>query len=298
MKYREEELRVQPQNNSHQIMTPESRYGLATDREFKIDPLCSPHVPRTVTPTHTVRTGYVISYPASKITHHGYVRLTPENPKPRYFPVVHLWLGKLTPGSLTLESPATLAPSHRISSPPSASSSENPSSSRLSSPFMAKLSLSERSFTQSRTPTRTRPSSPSDNQPVHVDDVFSIVPAPTPSVGMTMSTPPVSPLVPPPSSASGEIEKMRLATLEEKMAAFREAESRRPDYLKRGKRARTPDGEVQDGRVRGMGVMHGVGIMETPNKGRRLKLFQETSEESFEESLMAGGYGRYVSSDI
>lgn len=38
-----------------------------------------------------------------------------------------------------------------------------------------------------------------------------------------------------------------------------------------------------------------VGITDSPAKGRRLKLFQETSEESFEESLMAGGYGRYVS---
>lgn len=82
------------------------------------------------------------------------------------------------------------------------------------------------------------------------------------------------------------------------MAAFQEAESRRPEYLKRTKRARTPDVEVQDGRDRGVGIMQGVGIMETPNKGRRLKLFQETSEESFEESLMAGGYGRYVSRDI
>lgn len=38
-----------------------------------------------------------------------------------------------------------------------------------------------------------------------------------------------------------------------------------------------------------------IGITESPMKGRRIKLFQETSEESFEESLMAGGYGRYVS---
>jgi hypothetical protein len=80
--------------------------------------------------------------------------------------------------------------------------------------------------------------------------------------------------------------------LGEKMAALQEAESRRPDYMKRSKRARTPDVEMQDMRDR---TMQGVGIMETPNKGRRLKLFQETSEESFEESLMAGGYGRYVS---
>jgi len=41
----------------------------------------------------------------------------------------------------------------------------------------------------------------------------------------------------------------------------------------------------------------GLGIAETPIKGRRIELwgFQETSEESFEERLMAGGYGGYGS---
>ena len=41
----------------------------------------------------------------------------------------------------------------------------------------------------------------------------------------------------------------------------------------------------------------GLGITETPIKGRRIELwgFQETSEESFEERLMAGGYGGYGS---
>jgi hypothetical protein len=39
------------------------------------------------------------------------------------------------------------------------------------------------------------------------------------------------------------------------------------------------------------------GIAETPIKGRRMELwgFQETSKESFEERLMAGGYGGYGS---
>ena len=43
--------------------------------------------------------------------------------------------------------------------------------------------------------------------------------------------------------------------------------------------------------------MPGLGIAETPVKGRRIELwgFQETSEESFEERLMAGGYGGYGS---
>lgn len=36
-----------------------------------------------------------------------------------------------------------------------------------------------------------------------------------------------------------------------------------------------------------------TGITESPTKGRRITLFQETSEESFEQSLLAGGYARY-----
>ena len=81
--------------------------------------------------------------------------------------------------------------------------------------------------------------------------------------------------------------------LEQKIALSKESESRRPDYLKRTKRkysdpkrlASLGNNEIEDS----------VGITMSPVKGRRLELFQETSEESFEESLMAGGYGRYVS---
>ncbi|RXW14590.1 hypothetical protein EST38_g11265 [Candolleomyces aberdarensis] len=86
----------------------------------------------------------------------------------------------------------------------------------------------------------------------------------------------------------GEMERIRQAERENVLAFTREAEARRPDYLKRTKHdsnAMDEDGERP------------VGIMETPVKGRRLKLFQETSEESFEESLMAGGYGRYRTAD-
>ncbi|KAF6765895.1 hypothetical protein DFP72DRAFT_864996 [Ephemerocybe angulata] len=88
--------------------------------------------------------------------------------------------------------------------------------------------------------------------------------------------------------AGGEMERIRQAAREEQLSHQREAEARRPDYLKRMK----PDasnGTAEDERA--------VGIMETPARGRRLKLFQETSEESFEESLMAGGYGRYRTAD-
>ena len=90
--------------------------------------------------------------------------------------------------------------------------------------------------------------------------------------------------------------------MQSKIAHFQEAESRRPEYLKRAKRSRLEsDHLVNEGRVSEENEENEpehagpVGITATPNRGRRLKLFQETSEESFEESLMAGGYGRYVS---
>ena len=80
----------------------------------------------------------------------------------------------------------------------------------------------------------------------------------------------------------GEMERIRHAAREDHLAQVKEAEARRPEYLQRS--TAPSDGDKP------------VGITETPMRGRRLKLFQETSEESFEESLMAGGYGRYVSS--
>jgi hypothetical protein len=118
------------------------------------------------------------------------------------------------------------------------------------------------------------------------DGVFAADPAHT--------SPPLSPpFVAGPSSSGGEMERLRLQMLEEKAAMLHEAENRRPDYLKREKRPR-PDSD--SAAILGEVDMEDrIGIAMSPMKGRRLKLFQETSEESFEESLMAGGYGRYVS---
>lgn len=149
-------------------------------------------------------------------------------------------------------------------------------------------------------------SAPASPIPMDVDDVFSspayvrsrlvrhqhqgmmdvsASPVPSPPQASTSAT----------IAAGGEIERIRQALIEDRLAKIREAESRRPEYLKRSKRPLSDvdssiftDDKEQD---RGFAV----GITESPNKGRRLKLFQETSEESFEESLMAGGYGRYVS---
>lgn len=95
----------------------------------------------------------------------------------------------------------------------------------------------------------------------------------------------------------GEMERIRQSVLAERMAQSREAERRRPEYLKRTKRtlSEADPGYLEDeDSLPDNDRALAVGIMESPHKGRRLKLFQETSEESFEESLMAGGYGRYV----
>ncbi|KAJ7604756.1 hypothetical protein B0H17DRAFT_1231231 [Mycena rosella] len=81
--------------------------------------------------------------------------------------------------------------------------------------------------------------------------------------------------------------------MQNQLEQYQEAEARRPDYLKRAKRplsASGPPPPAEDDASR----RPGVGIMDSPHKGRRITLFQETSDESFEESLMAGGYGRYV----
>ena len=96
--------------------------------------------------------------------------------------------------------------------------------------------------------------------------------------------------------AGGEMERLRQVMLENRLAQIKEAEHRRPDYLKREKRAvHNPDFEVTEKPSQCENDRSGmIGIVDSPNKGRRLTLFQETSEESFEESLMAGGYGRYV----
>jgi hypothetical protein len=99
--------------------------------------------------------------------------------------------------------------------------------------------------------------------------------------------------------SGGEMERIRLQMREDGMAHFQETESRRPEYLKRTKRSLLDSDPTVDPILdleERESVLPGVGITVSPMKGRRLKLFQETSEESFEESLMAGGYERYVSS--
>ncbi|KIY45691.1 hypothetical protein FISHEDRAFT_76241 [Fistulina hepatica ATCC 64428] len=124
--------------------------------------------------------------------------------------------------------------------------------------------------------------------PIFVNDVFSST---QPAQATSFSPPPPS-LQPPPelqpaaelTSSGGELARIR----EAHFAEIQDSEARRPDYLKRDIDASSLPRVIGNS-------FGGVGIMDSPNKGRRIKLFQETSEESFEESLMAGGYGRYVS---
>lgn len=156
--------------------------------------------------------------------------------------------------------------------------------SALSSPFMAKLSLGS---AKSKSPQAYSPPPQGHNNPVQIDDVFSAETAtPTPTLRSGIIDRP----------SGGEIERIHLQALEAGIAHFQDTEHRRPEFFKRTKRSPTDqradtalDLEEQES------ALPGVGITASPMKGRRLKLFQETSEESFEESLMAGGYERYVS---
>lgn len=100
----------------------------------------------------------------------------------------------------------------------------------------------------------------------------------------------------------GEAVRIRAQLIEKHVASTHAAESRRPDYFKRMRRV-APSSSAGDDRASDLGGQDGsllwsssnLGVIESPVKGKRIALFQETSEESFEESLMAGGYGRYVS---
>lgn len=171
---------------------------------------------------------------------------------------------------------------------------------------MAKLSIADRNA-KARTSIRSVQSHTPETHQIPVDDQPSSA-LPFNSTRLTEShslstpPPPTSPSISPDSPVSvpavgGEMERIRQAILHDQLVHYQEAESRRPDYLRRTKRTLTeadPAAALLADENRERERSAAVGIMESPVKGRRLKLFQETSEESFEESLMAGGYGRYV----
>ncbi|OAX42582.1 hypothetical protein K503DRAFT_853889 [Rhizopogon vinicolor AM-OR11-026] len=126
-------------------------------------------------------------------------------------------------------------------------------------------------------PNRKRPASPGSSSDFLL-----------PSSSVRLQSPPPRELS---EGVGGEMARIRAQLLENQMTLTQEAEARRPDYLKRAKRLESPPTLDIDGKE-GQRVAT-VGVTESPMKGRRLMLFQETSDESFEESLMAGGYDRY-----
>lgn len=163
-----------------------------------------------------------------------------------------------------------LAPAAIISSPRSAHSGETAGQSQLSSPFMEKLSIASRSQRSVSPPAFS----------LDPDDVFTA----RPMRGESSAR-----------AESERLQALRMEYLRGEATQDSEAvlEARRPPYLKRMERASSSD-ILQLGEQ--SGAPHaGLGIADSPNKGRRIQLFQETSEESFEESLMAGGYPKYGS---
>ncbi|KAJ7058826.1 hypothetical protein C8F01DRAFT_1147338 [Mycena amicta] len=206
---------------------------------------------------------------------------------PHFNPYSHYLTPKASSSNVPLSSPSTVV-RPRMGTPPPSSPSPN-----LSSPFADKLTMSSRSSYFPSRPTSTQ-------IPVHVDDIFSsssssssVPPAKSNTPSVQTSTPPVSPTPPP---AGGEMERIRQTMLQNQKAQYQEAEARRPEYLKRGKRPLSETGPSTSADEENS-RRPGVGIMDSPHKGRRIALFQETSDESFEESLMAGGYGRYRTAD-
>ncbi|KLO06313.1 hypothetical protein SCHPADRAFT_693309 [Schizopora paradoxa] len=163
--------------------------------------------------------------------------------------------------------------------------------SNLSSPFVEKLPLAEdpRTSTVSDSILVTpQPKSLAEGflSPVQLLEKHpEIVAASEPSSSLL-----TEPFFPPEAGPSrvpgGELARLREEFDQAEKARIAKLESRRPDYLKR----RRLDPVVLDGMEN-----EGVGILTSPEKGRRIQLidFQTTSAESFEESLMTHGYGTY-----
>jgi len=152
--------------------------------------------------------------------------------------------------------------------------------SRLSSPFAERNTAEETIPTEITTLQKTHqpsPSSVSSLNPAFVNDAFSQYNAQT-----------QPPLVAP--------SPLRVLNGETSLLAgshpskIEETETHRPGYLERAQRTPSPLSTSLLLADRFSHIPVSLGVTETPSRGRRLKLFQETSEESFEESLMINGY--------
>ncbi|KAI0825407.1 hypothetical protein BC628DRAFT_273931 [Trametes gibbosa] len=171
---------------------------------------------------------------------------------------------------------SSLAPAPVITTPVSVHSRALTPASRLSSPFRGKSS-------DRRTPHSSSPMPLEDSS--MAAGVFSS-PKPTPT-----SPPPLATPVPQ-RAIGGEIQRIHLQLAADRAELLSEKEARRPDYLMRERRPHADELEIPTLDELDA-ASAALGVTESPVKGRRLQLFQATSEETFEQSLLAGGYPGY-----
>lgn len=169
-----------------------------------------------------------------------------------------------------------LAPAPIITTPVSSHSRAMTPASRLSSPFHGRLSATDRRHNKSTSKSPMPLDSP-------MPDVFTV---PAPSTSPPLLATPV-----PQRALGGEIQRINLQLVADRAERASEMEARRPDYLVRGKR---PHSDVDIPTLDELDAADAtLGVTESPVKGRRIQLFQATSEETFEQSLLAGGYPGY-----
>ncbi|KAI0656814.1 hypothetical protein C8Q70DRAFT_1008953 [Cubamyces menziesii] len=163
-----------------------------------------------------------------------------------------------------------LAPAPVIATPTSSHSRALTPASRLSSPFQDRSS--DRRTTKS-------PMAP-EHSSMNIDVFQGVPPSPPP-----LATPV------PQRALGGEIQRIHLQLAADRAVRLSEKEARRPEYLVREKRPH-PDEDIPSLDELDA-ASAALGVTESPVKGRRLQLFQATSEETFEQSLLAGGYPAY-----
>ncbi|KAI0668703.1 hypothetical protein C8Q78DRAFT_1045594 [Trametes maxima] len=167
-----------------------------------------------------------------------------------------------------------LAPAPLITTPASSHSHGLTPASRLSSPFRAKSSDPRVTKSQSHSPVLPEDAS-------MAVDLFATHPS---------SPPPLATPVPQ-RALGGEIQRIHLQLAADRAERLSEQEARRPEYLVREKRPHPDEDILTLDELDAASA--GLGVKDSPVKGRRLQLFQATSEETFEQSLLAGGYPGY-----
>ncbi|KZT08933.1 uncharacterized protein LAESUDRAFT_723229 [Laetiporus sulphureus 93-53] len=161
----------------------------------------------------------------------------------------------------------------------------------LSSPPLGRLTLADQSMPKSHavSTSSTTSSNALLSTPGCGDDLFS------PDSSSPKSPPLLSAPIPQ-RAIGGEVQRMRLQLATDQVARSYEKEARRPDYLVR--RPRSPHDQPNGDSLDADDQVPGFGVTVSPVKGRRIQLFQETSEETFEQSLLAGGYPGYGSTVV